>query len=127
VEVRFRVKAKVSYRLMFTGVSFMTRKVAASTVSTVQLVDNGDGSYTFHTSSTFKNQAITFRLGESFAEETLDGRKIQSKVTFEDGNMIQEQGGDKPVKIVRQFTAKELVATISVGSVVSKRWFTAID
>ena len=91
----------------FAGVGMVLRKMGNSVSPTVDLVKDGD-KYTFTTSSTFKTSAITFKLGEEFDEETLDGRKVKSVITMDgDNKLVQEQKGDKPSTIVREFTADE--------------------
>lgn len=87
----------------------MLRQVGNSVYPTVELVKNGD-EYTFSTSSTFKNTAIKFKEGEEFEEETLDGRKIKSVITFDGDKMIHDQKGDKGHIIYRAFTDTDLTA-----------------
>lgn len=101
--------------------------MASNVTSTVQLVKEGENSYSFNTVSTFKNQSLKFKLGEEFEEETMDGRKVQSVVTFEGNKMIQQQKGDKAVRIEREFNDDELVAKCICGDVVATRWFKAVD
>lgn len=69
--------------------------------------------YTFTTSSTFKTSTITFKLGEEFDEETMDGRKVLSVCTLEGNTLTQEQKGDKPSTIIREFSDSELI-TVSI-------------
>lgn len=92
------------------GVNMMLRQVGNSVYPTVELTKNGD-EYTFSTSSTFKNTVIKFKEGVEFDEETLDGRKIKSVITFEGENkMIHDQKGEKGHIIYRNFTETELIA-----------------
>lgn len=101
--------------------------MANNVTSTVQLVKEGENSYSFNTSSTFKNQSLKFNLGEEFEEETMDGRKVKCVVTFEGNKMIQQQKGDKPVRIERVFSEDELITTCTVEDVIATRWFKAIE
>lgn len=87
----------------------MLRQVGNSVYPTVSLSKDGD-EYTFSTSSTFKNTVIKFKEGEEFEEETLDGRKIRSVITFEGNKMIHDQKGDKGHIIYRVFTENDLTA-----------------
>ncbi len=87
----------------------MLRQVGNSVYPTVELTKNGD-EYQFSTSSTFKNTVITFKVGEEFDEETLDGRKIKSVITFDGNKMIHDQKGEKGHIIYRDFTETELIA-----------------
>lgn len=93
----------------------MLRQVGNSVYPTVELTKNGD-EYTFSTSSTFKNTVIKFKEGEEFDEETLDGRKIKSVITFDGNKMIHDQKGEKGHIIYRDFTETELIAvSIQIG------------
>lgn len=100
------------------------RKMGNSVSPTVELVQEGD-SYTLNTTSTFKSTAIKFKLGEEFEEETLDGRKVKSVMTLDGDTLTQEQKGDKPSKIVREFTPTEMTATMTVGDVKCVRVYKA--
>lgn len=88
------------------------RKMGNSVSPTVELKKDGE-TYTFTTTSTFKTSSINFKLGEEFDEETLDGRKVKSIITLNGNKLVQEQKGDKPSTIVREFTDSELV-TVSL-------------
>lgn len=79
---------------------------------TVELKKDGD-LYTFTTTSTFKTSSISFKLGEEFDEETLDGRKVKSVCTMDGNTLTQEQKGDKPSTIVREFSDSELITVSS--------------
>lgn len=92
------------------------RKMGNSVSPTVELKLDGE-KYSLTTSSTFKTSTITFKLGEEFDEETLDGRKVKSICTMDGNTLIQEQKGDKPSKIVREFKENELI-TVSVQYII---------
>lgn len=94
----------------------MLRQVGNSIYPTVDLTKDGDW-YTFTTSSTFKTTAIKFKEGEEFEEETLDGRKIKSVITFDGNKMIHDQKGEKGHIIYREFTETGLVAVRMIASV----------
>lgn len=87
----------------------MLRQVGNSVYPTVELTKDGD-EYTFSTSSTFKNTVIKFKEGEEFDEETLDGRKIKSVITFDGNKMVHDQKGEKGHIIYREFTDADLTA-----------------
>lgn len=108
----------------FSGVGFVLRKIGNSVSPTVELKKDGD-QYTLITSSTFKTSTITFKLGEEFDEETLDGRKVKSVITLEGNKLTQKQGGTPPSTIVREFIDNGLVATMTVGEVVCTRKYSA--
>lgn len=108
------------------GVGFMLRKIGARVTPTIELKKNSDDTYTLSTSSTFKNTDITFKLGEEFDEETLDGRKVKSVMTLDGNSLVQKQGGEKPSTITRVFTDKDMTATMTVGDVVCTRHYKAV-
>lgn len=101
--------------------------MANNITSTVQLVKEGENSYSFNTVSTFRNQAMKFTPNEEFEEERMDGQKVKTVIRFEGNKMIQEQKGDKPVIIEREFTDGELIAKCMVGDIVCMRWFKAVE
>ncbi|KAI8121845.1 probable fatty acid-binding protein [Lucilia cuprina] len=107
------------------GVGMVLRKMGNSVSPTVELKKEGDV-YTFTTSSTFKTSTISFKLGEEFDEETLDGRKVKSVCTMDGNKLVQEQKGDKPSTIVREFTDSELITTLTIGDVKSVRVYKAL-
>lgn len=91
---------------------------------TVELVQSGD-SFTLNSTSTFKSTSITFKLGEEFEEETADGRKVKTKITQDGNKFIQEQFGDKPSTIVREFNADDMTTTLTIGDVKCVRYYKA--
>ncbi|KAL5274690.1 FABP5 family protein [Megaselia abdita] len=103
------------------GCNLILRKMGNSVTPTVDLKKDGDV-YTFTTSSTFKTSSFSFKIGEEFDEETLDGRKVKTICTFDgDNKLIQEQKGDKPTTIIREFTDSELNVTMTLGDIKSTR------
>lgn len=117
----------INYITIFLGVSYLIRKIACNTTSTVQLVKEGENSYSFNTSSTFRKQALKFNLNEEFLEDTMDGRKIKCLITFEGNKMIQQQTGEKSIRVERVFTETEMITTCFADEVVATRWFEAIE
>jgi hypothetical protein len=101
--------------------------VASKASSTVELTKESDGSYTFHTNSTFRNQKLNFRIGVEFVEERMDGESVPCVVTFQGNKMLQIQMGQKPVKIMREFRETEMIVTCSVSNTEATRWFRAIE
>jgi len=107
------------------GVNMMLRQVGNSVYPTVELTKNGD-EYTFSTHSTFKNTSIKFKEGEEFEEETLDGRKIKSVITFDGDTMIHDQKGEKGHIIYRVFTETDLTATMELDGIKVTRYYKAV-
>lgn len=62
--------------LCVTGVGFMMRTIGNKQVPTVEITE-ADGMIELKTVTTFKTTTIKFKLGETFEEETADGRKVQ--------------------------------------------------
>lgn len=107
------------------GVGLVMRKMGNSVSPTVELIKDGD-TYTLNSSSTFKSTSISFKLDEEFEENTVDGRKVRTKITMDGNKFVQEQYGEKPTTIVREFTADELITTCTIGDIKSVRTYKAI-
>ena len=101
--------------------------ILVNTPTICQLVKEGDNSYSFDTNWGPRTTSIKFNPNEEYEEERLDGSKVKSVVTFEGNKMIQQQKGDKALRIERVFTDKELIATSTYEGVVGIRWFEAIE
>ncbi|KAF3818112.1 hypothetical protein GH733_014984, partial [Mirounga leonina] len=71
------------------GVNAMLRKVAVAAASRphVEIRQDGDQFY-IKTSTTVRTTEISFKVGEGFDEETVDGRKCRSLATWENENKI---------------------------------------
>ncbi len=85
------------------GVNAITRKAGNATKPTVTFsaVAGEEGTYSMKTTSTFKNSEFNFKLGVEFDEKTLDGRRVKSTITIEDGHMKHINVGDKITEITR--------------------------
>lgn len=103
------------------GVGFFTRVAGNTVTPTVELIKNSGNTYTLKTTSTFRNSEITFELGKEFDEVTLDGRNVKSKMTLEGNVLTQQQGGDPPSTIIREFGDKEMTTTLKVKDITSVR------
>ncbi|XP_063235467.1 fatty acid-binding protein [Bacillus rossius redtenbacheri] len=108
------------------GVGFITRKIGNTTSPTIELSRSGD-EYTLLTSSTFKNTSISFRPGEEFEEDTVDGRKVKSRVDIEDNRLTHVQKGEKDTTIVREFFADEVKATMTIDDIVCTRVYKLVE
>ena len=107
------------------GVGLVTRKMGNSLSPTVEVTLEGD-TYTLTTTSTFKTPANSFKLGVEFDEATLHGRNVKSIITLDGNKLTQEQKGDKPTTIVREFTDNELITTLTIGNVKCVRVYKAV-
>src|SRR5690349_15925243 len=85
------------------GVNFFVRKMANNFSTTLQLIKEGEDSYSFETKSAFKSRSIKFKLNEEFDENTMDGRIIKCLITFEGNKMIQQQRGEGAFRVERIF------------------------
>ncbi|GBP35714.1 Fatty acid-binding protein, muscle [Eumeta japonica] len=100
------------------GVSLLIRKAAASVSPVCSLTKNDDGSYTFLMSTPLKNTSTTFKPGEEFEGERINGEKVTILITLDSSKLIEVQFDSKGVmsKIVREFSADQMVAsTIAEG------------
>lgn len=95
------------------GVGFMLRKVA-TTLKPDLIFEKGDGddAYVMKTVSTFKSTEIKFKLGEEFDEETADGRKMKTTMTFEDNQLVQSQKGAVDTTLQRTITDDDTLTLI---------------
>lgn len=101
--------------------------MAGTFSSTVQLVKEGENSYSFNTVSTFRTQSLKFTPNEEFIEETMDGKKKKCLITFEGNKMIQQQTGENAVRIEREFTENQLIAKLMIDDIVATRYFKSIE
>lgn len=104
----------------------MILRKMGNTVSPVIDMVKCDDTYTLNSSSTLKSTTISFKLGEEFEEETADGRKVKTVIKMDGDTFTQEQFGDKPTTIVREFTADTLVTTCTIGDIKSVRTYKAL-
>lgn len=82
-------------------------------------VEGDDWSIKTHTM--LKTTELKFTLGKEFDEDRMDGSKVKSKVTLEDGKLVQKQSGDKEVTIVREVKDGQLHVTCSLDDITSLR------
>lgn len=87
------------------GVGLVLRKVGNSITSYEEWKVEGE-QWTLHITSTFKSKLLTFKMGEEFEEETMDGRKVKSTFTVDGEKIVQKQRatkeGDMESTITRQ-------------------------
>ncbi|XP_071848197.1 myelin P2 protein-like [Apostichopus japonicus] len=72
------------------GVGLATRKIGANTTNTNEFTREG-GKFKIIQKSTFKNYEIEFELGKEFETSTIDGRKVKTVFTWENGKLIQKE------------------------------------
>ncbi|KAI6243492.1 Fatty acid-binding-like protein 5 [Aphelenchoides fujianensis] len=78
--------------LKHMGVGEEAQKVAASIKPklTVDVTDGGN-KWKIHVASTYKTMTTEFELNREFEEDGMDGRKLKSICTFENGRLTQDQ------------------------------------
>jgi len=114
--------------LKVCGVGAVNRTLASKVKNQLEYIDHGNGKWTQKTHSTFKNFEISFTLGESFVEETADGRKCDAVVTLEGSTFTHKQtlNGETAV-ITREFKDNgELICTFRAKDVVAVRVYKKI-
>uniref|UniRef100_A0A452HU56 Cytosolic fatty-acid binding proteins domain-containing protein n=1 Tax=Gopherus agassizii TaxID=38772 RepID=A0A452HU56_9SAUR len=91
------------------GVGMALRKMGSMAKPDVYIIKDGD-TITIKTESTFKSSQLSFKLGEKCEENTLDGRKVQTLITFDGNTLIQLQQWDgKESTITRKIEDGKLV------------------
>ncbi|XP_019325772.1 PREDICTED: putative fatty acid-binding protein 5-like protein 3 [Aptenodytes forsteri] len=100
------------------GVGMAMRKMGSMAKPDVYIIKDGD-TITVKTESTFKTSQFSFKLGEKFEENTLDGRKTQTLVSLkDDGSLIQEQEWDgKKTIITRKLVDGQLVVECDMNGI----------
>lgn len=104
-----------------TGVSFITRKLAATASPTIDVIVKDDGYIVLKTTTTFKTSQIEFKLGEEFEEKRMDGTTCKTVITKDGNKLIQKQTSDPPVEIIREFNGDKLITTCTCKDVVCVR------
>ena len=64
---------------ILSGVGFATRQIGKRVSSTEDIGDHGE-EWSLKITSTFKNIALRFKLGDEFEETTMDGRKVMVRI-----------------------------------------------
>ncbi|KAG1955681.1 cellular retinoic acid-binding protein 1b [Pimephales promelas] len=109
------------------GVNAMLRKVACAAASKphVEIRQNGEQFY-IKTSTTARTTEINFQIGQEFNEETVDGRKCKSLVTWETENKMTctqtlVDGKGPKTYWTRELRGNELILTFGADDVVCTR------
>ncbi|XP_015739989.1 cellular retinoic acid-binding protein 2 [Coturnix japonica] len=116
------------------GVNMMLRKIAVAAASkpAVEIKQDGESFY-IKTSTTVRTTEISFRIGEEFEEQTVDGRPCKSLAKWESENkMVCEQRllkGEGPrTGWSRELTNDgELILTMTADDVVCTRVYIRSD
>ncbi|XP_075861311.1 fatty acid-binding protein 12 isoform X2 [Microcebus murinus] len=112
---------------MNTGIGRASRKLGCLAKPRVTISRNGDV-ITIKTKSIFKNNEISFKLGEEFEETTPSGRKTKSKVTLDNDSLIQVQDWNgKEATITRKLVDGKMVVESSVNDVICTRTYERVS
>ncbi|XP_077567256.1 cellular retinoic acid-binding protein 1a [Stigmatopora nigra] len=114
------------------GVNAMLRKVAVAAASNPHVEIRQDGQqFYIKTSTTVRTTEINFRVGEEFNEETVDGRKCKSLVTWASENKLTCQqtlvDGDGPKTFwTRELNGEELTLIFGADDVLCTRVYARV-
>ncbi|EHB06307.1 Putative fatty acid-binding protein ENSP00000353650-like protein, partial [Heterocephalus glaber] len=91
------------------GIRRASRKLGCLAKPTVTISTDGD-MITVKTKSIFKNNEISFKLGEEFEEATPGGHKTKSTITLDNDSLVQVQDWDgKEATIQRKLVDGKMV------------------
>ncbi|XP_025727259.1 fatty acid-binding protein 12 isoform X1 [Callorhinus ursinus] len=109
------------------GMGRASRKLACLARPTVTISTQED-LITIKTKSIFKNNEISFKLGEEFEETTPGGYKTKSVVTFDKDSLIQVQDWDgKENTIRRKLVDGKMVVESAVNNVICTRTYERVQ
>ncbi|XP_053106734.1 fatty acid-binding protein 5 [Hemicordylus capensis] len=100
------------------GVNMAMRKMGSMAKPDIIISKEGD-TIKVKTESTFKTHEFSFKLGEKFEENTIDGRKTQTLITLDDDNTLtQHQEWDgKETTITRKLINGQMVVECVMNGV----------
>ncbi|XP_003782572.1 fatty acid-binding protein 12 [Otolemur garnettii] len=105
------------------GIGRASRKLGCLAKPRVTISTNGEV-ITIKTKSIFKNNKISFKLGEEFEETTPSGRKTKSKVILDNDSLVQVQDWDgKEATIRRKLVDGKMVVESAVNDVICTRTY----
>ncbi|KAM7236506.1 hypothetical protein CapIbe_012178 [Capra ibex] len=109
------------------GIGRASRKLGCLAKPTVTIMTKED-LITIKTKSIFKNNEISFKLGEEFEETIPGGHKTKSTVILDDGSLIQVQDWDgKEITIRRKLVDEKLVVESMVNNVICTRTYERVQ
>uniref|UniRef100_A0A0N4Z5D0 Lipocln_cytosolic_FA-bd_dom domain-containing protein n=1 Tax=Parastrongyloides trichosuri TaxID=131310 RepID=A0A0N4Z5D0_PARTI len=112
------------------GVNFLLRKLAQKIRDTI-VIEVIDNKFSNTSLNSFKNHTLKWTLGEETFIETIDGRKVYSTFTYEDGILYERQRpfkeGDKTSLITRQIKDNNLIVTFNCNGVIATHTYTKVQ
>uniref|UniRef100_A0A8C2SBP4 Lipocalin/cytosolic fatty-acid binding domain-containing protein n=1 Tax=Capra hircus TaxID=9925 RepID=A0A8C2SBP4_CAPHI len=102
-------------KICTSGIGRTSRKLGCLAKPTVTIMTKED-LITIKTKSIFKNNEISFKLGEEFEETIPGGHKTKSTVILDEGSLIQVQDWDgKEITIRRKLVDEKLVVRVTIS------------
>ncbi|XP_004427204.1 PREDICTED: fatty acid-binding protein 12 [Ceratotherium simum simum] len=109
------------------GIGRTSRKLGCLAKPTVTISTKEDV-ITIKTKSIFKNNEISFKLGEEFEETTPGGHKTKSMVTLNNDSLVQVQDWEgKETTITRWLVDGKMVVESAMNSVISTRTYERVQ
>lgn len=93
------------------------RKFATNTSPTVELQKLPDGKYKLITSSTFKTTESVFELDKAFDWKSMGDSEVKCIMTLDGNKLTQTLFGNPQSTVIREFSDKEMIATMTVNNV----------
>lgn len=90
------------------GINYFLRKMILASSITIELVDNGDGTYTLKQQTTFKNMDLKFTPGVEFDDVKPNGAVVRTVMTFESDNVLIHKQMNPPAEFRRTFKEDEM-------------------
>ncbi|VFV36363.1 fatty acid-binding protein 12-like [Lynx pardinus] len=109
------------------GIGRARRKLGCLAKPTVT-ISTQEGLITIKTRSIFKNNEISFKLGEEFEENTPGGHKTKSVVNLDNDSLIQVQDWNgKETTIKRKVVDGKMVVESAVNNVICTRTYERVQ
>ncbi|KAG5681929.1 hypothetical protein PVAND_011332 [Polypedilum vanderplanki] len=96
--------------LMEMGMNSITRKIAKTLTTTLQLTKKSDGTYSLNSTILVFSTSQKFTLGVGKDLTTTDGRKVNNIFYIEGNKLIEKQIGERTLIIEREFFDDHLIA-----------------
>ncbi|OQR75047.1 fatty acid-binding protein [Tropilaelaps mercedesae] len=96
--------------LKAVDVGITWRVLSSGSKPSIEISVDGD-SWILKTHTLLKTHELKFTLGEEFLETRLDGVRVKTTCTLEDGRLVQRSQGDKDITIIRELDGGDLLRT----------------
>lgn len=103
------------------------RKIASTQNPIIELKKDGDFFIYITVIAAIKTLTIKFKLNEEFDEESFNGNIYKTTFSLDGNTLTQDQKGDPPTHITREFSETECVMTVKKGDLIAKRWYRALN